>query len=60
MSAREAAVVEAGQWRTPGLLCVNACRSGELGRILPWVTWRHCLATGGRELSEFVDRGGFH
>ena len=60
MSEREAAAVEEVQWQTPGSLCVNACRSDGLGRMLPLVTWRHFRAMGGRELSVFVDRGGFH
>jgi hypothetical protein len=60
MSAREEAAAEVVQWQTPGSLCVNACRSDGLGHMLPLVIERHCLAMGGRELSEFVDRGGFH
>ena len=61
MSEREeAAAAEGAQWQTLGQLCVSACRSDGLGRMLPLVTWRHFRAMGGRELSVFVDRGGFH
>ena len=60
MSVREAAAAAAGQWQTPGSRCVNAYRSDGLDRMLPLVIWHRCLVMGGRELSEFVDRGDFH
>lgn len=57
MSAREE-VAAAAQRQPLGSRYVNACRSDGLGRKLLSVTWRHCLAMGARDLSEFADRGG--